>query len=407
MWAPDDYVEADLLGVTEDGAIRAGADPAAYAALQIPNDPERSGPRFEGTLTEFQASHGGTEFAKEFAKNLASTGKTPTARESDFERQALDAQLHNLVRKCAACGKACGFTTTHCNGCNAELPQETVRTDNIFMSFVYGIAKGDRFPYDIAVRLQTRELLVFDDPLALSACHFCAIPTSCWAADWRLLLRAPMEGLALLTKLEEAAWSCMEEQFLSNEAWCARNLRGAPPTDATSRAALRSHVVCGCNFPPSQFQLHLQFFLMPWLPSHYKAFTAGVSLSRRRWFPLKYIKGLLGLNQPMAVELDTSLDEIFAVFDAQLSYDAAFEQEIARVAASHKALANWRPADFAAAVDGDAVVQGSMPEGQTAKGLLEADKKLLHSSGPVKTYYKFARTDRVPEFGKGGYRGLV
>ena len=148
--------------------------------------------------------------------------------------------------------------------------------------------------------------------------------------------------------------------------------------------------MCGCNFPPSQFQLHLQFFLMPWLPSHYKAFTAGVSLSHRRWFPLEYIKGLLGLNQPMAVELDTSLDEIFAVFDAQLSYDNAFEQEvarsssssmassslavthdpwytydaacehqIARVAASHKALANWRPADFAAALDGDAVVHGA------------------------------------------------
>ena len=54
---------------------------------------------------------------------------------------------------------------------------------------------------------------------------------------------------------------------------CARFLRGAPPTDTASRAALRSHVVCGCNFPPSQFQLHLQYFLMPWLPSHYKAFT--------------------------------------------------------------------------------------------------------------------------------------
>ena len=76
--------------------------------------------------------------------------------------------------------------------------------------------------------------------------------------------------------------------------------------------------------------------------------------------------------------------------------------QIARVAASHKALANWRPDDFAAAVDGDVLVQGSAPEGQTAKGLLEADKKLLHSSGPVKTYYKFARTDRVPEFGEGG-----
>jgi hypothetical protein len=248
MWAPDDYVEADLLGVTEDGAVKAGADPAAFAALRIPNDPERSGPRFEGTLTEFQASHGGTEFAKEFAKNLAGTGVAQTAHESDSERQALGAQLHNLVRKCAACGKSCGFTTTHCNGCNAELPQETVHTDNIFMSFVYGIAKvrcvrpcprrtsparaaractgaqGDRFPYDIAVRLQTREVLVFDDPLALSACHFCAIPTTCWAADWRLLLRAPMEGLALLSALEEAAWSCLEEQFLSSEAWCATHL---------------------------------------------------------------------------------------------------------------------------------------------------------------------------------------
>ena len=82
-------------------------------------------------------------------------------------------------------------------------------------------AQGARFPYDIAVRLQTKELLVFDDPLALSPCHFCAIPTTCWCADWRLLLRAPKEGLALLTQLEEAAWRCMEEQFLSSAAWCA------------------------------------------------------------------------------------------------------------------------------------------------------------------------------------------
>ena len=85
-----------------------------------------------------------------------------------------------------------------------------------------------------------------------------------------------------------------------------------------------------------------------------------------------------------------------------LTYVLTYLYQIARVAASHKALANWRPDDFAAAVDGDVLVQGSAPEGQTAKGLLEADKKLLHSSGPVKTYYKFARTDRVPEFGEGG-----
>ena len=114
----------------------------------------------------------------------------------------------------------------------------------------------------------------------------------------------------------------------------------------------------------------------------------------------------------MAVELETSLDEIFARFGSWLSYDEAFDLEVARVAASHVAVANWRPCDFAAAVDGDEVVvqhgkHGGVPEGRTAQGLLDADRKLLHSSGPVKTYYKFARADRVPEFGKGGYRGLM
>ena len=135
MWAPDEYTEADLLGITEEGAIRAGAVQSAFAALRIPNNPERNEPRFAGTLTEFQTSHGGTEFAK------VGTSMTPRTHELDFERQALAAQLHNLVRKCGACGKSCGFTMVHCNGCNAELPQETVHSDNIFMAFVYGIAK--------------------------------------------------------------------------------------------------------------------------------------------------------------------------------------------------------------------------------------------------------------------------
>ena len=86
--------------------------------------------------------------------------------------------------------------------------------------------------------------------------------------------------------------------------------------------------MCGCNFPPSQFQLHLQYFLMPWLPSHYQAFTAGASLTRRRWFPLAYLKALLRLDLPMRVELDTPLEAILAAYDARVSYDAAYEHEV-------------------------------------------------------------------------------
>jgi hypothetical protein len=31
---------------------------------------------------------------------------------------------------------------------------------------------------------------------------------------------------------------------------------------------LRTHVIAGLNFPPSQYQLHLQYLLPPLLPFH-------------------------------------------------------------------------------------------------------------------------------------------
>jgi len=368
-----------VIGVTSSGAVRAGASEAIFQHLRVSNKSVATECpcAFHGTLAEFAA---------------AKAAGNP----------AFESQLRNTVRKCTACGKPCAYTMKQCNNCEAPLPEEVVYTDNIFMAFVYGVEKGERFPYNIAVRKQTEELLVFDDPLALAACHFCSIPTSCWASDWRVLLRAPEEGLALITKLEDAAWSCCEQQFLTNEAWCTKHIRGGPPADAAARAALRSQIVCGCNFPPSQFQLHIQYFLMPWLPSHYGFFIDGAALVRKRWFPLAYIKEVLALKQPMEVTMETTLDEIFAVFDDKVSYNDAFDRELERVATAHAAMANWQPSDFAVAVVGDTVVEGTPPEGATPKQLIEADKKLLQSHGPVKTYYQFARAggQPVPEFGR-------
>ena len=47
------------------------------------------------------------------------------------------------------------------------------------------------------------------------------------------------------------------------------------------------------------------------------------------------------------------------------------------------------------------IVEGAehVADGLTAKQLVEADKKLLQSNGPIKTYYQFARAERVPGFG--------
>lgn len=371
-------IDHEDVGLHPSGAVRAGALDAVFRPLRVSNEPvcEVTKCLFEGTLTEFAGTKAdGDEGFKE--------------------------QLRNMVRKCGACGKPCAFTLKVCNNCEAPLPEQIVHTDNIFMAFVYGVAKGDKFPYNIAVRKQTPEVLVFDDPLALAACHFCSIPTTCWCADWRILLRAPEKGLAMLTTMEEAAWSCCEEQFLKNEEWCAKHIRGGAPKDAAERAALRPYVVAGCNFPPSQFQLHIQYFLMPWLPSHYAFFVEDAALVRKRWFPLAYIKKVLALNMPMDVKMDTSLDEIFAVFDQHVDYNAAYDEEIKRVRAAHAHMGNWKAADFAVSVNvkTDTIVDGVAPEGSTGKQLIEADKKLLQSNGPVKTYYKYASTTKVPEFG--------
>ena len=63
-------------------------------------------------------------------------------------------------------------------------------------------------------------------------------------------------------------------------------------------------------------------------------------------------------------------------------------------------MANWQPADFTVAVQGDKIVTGTAPEGKAAKQVQEADKKILQSNGPIKTYYKHAAVVRLPEFGR-------
>ena len=101
----------------------------------------------------------------------------------------------------------------------------------------------------------------------------------------------------------------------------------------------------------------------------------------------------------MAVTKETPIGEIIAKYDALgVSYASAFEAEVARVKASHLAMCNWQPADFVAAAAGDKLTQGD-GGGKAPKELLAADKKLLQSSGPVRTHYRYARTEKIPEFG--------
>jgi hypothetical protein len=374
--SPDVDPEGDngLSGIV-DGALLAGALEAAFAGTHVPLGADARRPLFKGTLDEFAVANAGDV--------------------------ALLRHLKNNVKKCGACGKVCGNTMTSCNGCSSELPQETTHSHNIFMGFVYGVAKAP-FPLTISVRKQTEELLVLDDLLQLSPCHLNVVPTTQYIPNWMFLLRHPRAGLALLQKLEDAAWACVLEQFVRHPPWRNKYLRPAGVEALATLDELRSHVVFGCNFPPSQFQLHLQCIMMPWTPANYQHYHDQLHLTPGRYFPLEYIKRVLTLDERVEVTLETPVERVLAHFDARVPYKEMHAASYARCGQSHRLLANWKPEDFAARVTGEAVVGSD----KSKKDLLAADKATLQSYGrpytaegrPTGTFYRYARADRIPDW---------
>ena len=60
-----------------------------------------------------------------------------------------ESQLYNLAKKCGQCGKVCAVSMAACNGCGATLTGVVEsRTNNIFMGFIHGVARGP-FPFKV------------------------------------------------------------------------------------------------------------------------------------------------------------------------------------------------------------------------------------------------------------------
>jgi hypothetical protein len=209
------------------------------------------------------------------------------AAPDEATRQRLAEQLRNKVRKCRVCSKPNAFTLSVCNGCSSDLSDVEIGfTNNVFSSFVLGIAKGP-FPFTVSMRRQSEEMLVIDDLLALTRVHLNCIPATRYIPDFLALLRNPMRGLALVEAMFEECWRVVEEQF-----WPKRDALFAAGA-APSLAELRSHVIAGFNWPPSQYQLHLQFMLPPMLPFQMLACTKRVHFTFGRFFPFEYVRAML------------------------------------------------------------------------------------------------------------------
>ena len=384
--------------------------------INMLDDP--SPPAFAGSVEDFMAHH--------------------THGAAGVPADVLRRQLLNKVKKCPACGKPNAYTLDTCNGCGQDLSATPLsHTNNVFTGFIFGVKKGP-FPFTISLRAQTPRVLVFDDLLALAPCHVNAIPTDAYIPDIRVLFAHPRRGLALVERLHDAVWGVAEAQFLANAAYRKKIM--APAAAALPADEVKAHAITGFNFPPSQYQLHLQFMLPPSMPFHWTLFQKGVHCTPRRFFPYEYVRGALAALAAAGARVDGAADmPVDALIDtvtrvAGVNYDVVHRDAVARYKASIRAFCNWDARDF----EGLLLDRGASPGGgpatllrpwkatpgggleacaaaaaagggagaKDAKAVQASDKLALQNYGrpydaagrPPGSYYKFAKAPPLPEW---------
>jgi hypothetical protein len=389
------------------------ADPSKFT-VHIDQTGEKTPPAFNGDVDGF-------------VKHI-----TEQKQLDQISVEKLKLQTKNKVKKCPNCGKPNAFTLNKCNQCGRDLSTVPISyTNNVFTGFIYGIAKGP-FPFFISLRKQTEKILVFDDLLALTPCHLNCIPTDVYIPDLRTLFGNPIRGRELLLQMKNETWDVACEQYLSNKEWYSKLFKNS---ESLSVDELASHVCAGLNYPPSQYQLHLQFMIPPFTPFHWNMYQKGAHFTPRRFFPIEYM--LAALDAMIAAGNDNNnenngtivnassmnIEEIVTIIKEQygVDYDSIFSSCYVRYGASHTKLSNWDLKDFGAVVvNGTNVVlnestesgtngsmSGEQKDGNSVEAVNAQDKNTLQNYGrpydeqsgrPTGTYYKFAKSPPLPEF---------
>ena len=371
-------------GCREDGALLAGAIPSNFSSVPIPK---------ECGAQEPKVISGFDDWIK--------------------ENPQMESQAFNENKKCSSssCGKLCAVSMTLCNGCGTSLVEVPVsKSPNLFVAFIYGVDKT-KFPLKISMRLESKDIMVFDDPLAITRAHVLSVPTDVYCPDIRSLFTNPAKALALLKKMEDAAWAGLLQGPLASAEWRKKALSAVG--NEMPVEALREHVIMAFNLPPSQYQLHLQFMLPPLLPSHLGVFRRGAHFVHSRHFPLAYVREALEKMQAAGVAWAdaaslTPAELMERITEIGVDYSKAHALDMERLEKSNALLANYDPADFTHAVKGDEVCDkhtGEKVEGVSAKDLDAADKMALQSYGrpyvdgkPGGVYYAFPRSGEALPF---------
>lgn len=291
------------------------------------------------------------------------------------ENPELKTVLYNDVKICPGCGKPCAFTLTQCNSCGHSLKEvELSKSENVFSAFLFGVKKaGKGFPYMISLRQLTENALIIDDLLALAPCHFNAIPVKYYIPDWRYLLTEPKKALELLDIMEEECWQATQP-FLQQSDFRQKIFRGN-----VSDEDIRRKIIKSFNFPPSQYQMHIQWIMPPLVPfQHYMAETRN-HFHEGRAFPLEYVRQVLKLNEPYPnLMQSTSIEDITAYYDRRgVSYKEIWTKFYEDALNHSLELQNWDTDDFDYVVENGKAHEFTVEDGKLKLG------KELETKNPV------------------------
>jgi len=256
------------------------------------------------------------------------------------------------------------------------------------------------------MRYETEDVIVFDDLLALAPCHVNCVPTDMYIADIRVLFEAPEAGLAVVKRLADAARGVARSQFFENRAWATKFLSSGMRSEP---AFVEEHAIAGFNYPPSQYQLHLQFMLPPLTPFHFAMYHAGNHYTRGRFFPLEYLIAGLELGIPIRGAGNMDMGDIVALLERHgVRYDDIYNKCYERYGKSHSRAANWDPRDFSHFSAGGAAFtrDGKLDDTVGVSDAVKCDKLSLQAYGrpyvapgkPGGTFYSHAKDAPLPSF---------
>ncbi|CAE8626875.1 unnamed protein product [Polarella glacialis] len=204
-----------------------------------------------------------------------------------------------------------------------------------------------------------------------------------------------------------AAKACLEN-YWRDESFREFYLGGkAKWKKLPNESELLAMTVAGMNYPPSQYQLHLQFIHGPLLPFQYALFLEGGHFHYKRFFPYSFLlaslKALEDDNRDFRhchpdYDIDFIIDEMEKFYG--ISYDTHWHAMISQTKQMQETYAPWVEKDLEYRIVGnqafDAQTGFHHPE-ITVKSLQTSDVKRIQSYGrpydtdekPLGGYYNF------------------